>query len=202
MVESIQMKNSGKVFWVCGLLGLLNFVMCQPVFSQQLVPAVIYHGDTIASIDLKPFTVVSMRTFKDAYDQARFNQLKKNVYSVYPYAVEAAKIFVDVNTVLNSNISKKDKNKFLKIKENELHDKFAEPLKNLTTTQGAILVKLINRQTGQTVYDLLKDYKNGFSAFYWNNLGKLLGYDLKVDYDPTGADKDIEIIVQSIENNL
>lgn len=185
--------------------GFLFACLCinsKSVFGQGLVPAVVFDGDTIASVELPSFTVVSMRTFKDAYDQARFNQLKKNVYAVYPYAVEAGKIFMDVNTVLNSNVSKKDKNTFLKIKEKELHDKFAVPLKNLTTTQGVILVKLINRQTGQTVFDLLKDYKNGFSAFYWNNLGKLLGYNLKIDYDPTGADKDIEIIVQSIENNL
>jgi len=89
----------------------------------------------------------------------------------------------------------------VKEREKELDQLYENSLKNLTVTQGAILVKLIARETGQSVYELISEFKNPFSAFYWNKLSGLYGYSLKQDYDPQ-EDRDIEIIVRSIEGTL
>ena len=114
---------------------------------------------------------------------------------------EADKIFNEVNSSLAEKDKRRDQKKFLKEKEKELDAQFEDKLKDLTTTQGTILVKLIARETGQNCYALIKEFKNPFSAFFWQSAGKLYGYDLKLAYDPQ-QDHDIELIVRSIENNL
>jgi hypothetical protein len=96
--------------------------------------------------------------------------------------------------------SKHERKKFLKRKEKDLDEQFEKPLKNLTVDQGKILVKLIARETGHSCYDLVEQFKSPFSAFYWNGLGKLFGYNLKPDYDPQ-QDRDLEIIVRSLEDD-
>jgi hypothetical protein len=83
-------------------------------------------------------------------------------------------------------------------KEEELDVLFEDQLKNLTVTQGEILCKLIARETGMSVYDLVKEFKNPVSAFYWNKMSQFLGYSLREQYDPQ-QERDIEFIVRSIE---
>jgi len=98
-------------------------------------------------------------------------------------------------------LKKKEQKKFLKSKEKELDELYENSLKNLTVTQGELLVKLIARETGMSVYDLIREFKNPMSAFYWNKFTQLYGYSLKETYDPQ-EDRDIEIIVRSIEGTL
>ena len=166
-----------------------------------IVPYVIEHNDTFPILTLPDFVVVSKRVFKSSFEQNKYNLLKKNVILVYPYALKAGEIFYEVQKELADKESKRDRKKFLKEKEKELDEQFKEPLKNLTTVQGELLVKLIARQTGQNCYELIKDLKSPVSAFFWNNASKLWGYDLKVPYDPQ-EDKDIELIVRGIENKF
>lgn len=82
--------------------------------------------------------------------------------------------------------------------ERDLKEEFEDELKNLTVTQGRILIKLINRETGVTSYDLIKEFKGGFSAFLWQGVAKLFGSNLKDDFDPT-EDAMIDYIVRKIE---
>lgn len=165
-----------------------------------LLPATIVGKDTMAVIALDQIVVLTKRNFKDAEDYARFSQLQYNVHMVYPYAKLAAKIFNDIQDSLSYMDSKHERKKFLKRKEKDLDNHFEKPLKNLTIDQGKILVKLIARETGHSCYDLVEQFKSPFSAFYWNGLGKIFGYNLKPDYDPE-QDRDLEIIVRSLEED-
>lgn len=182
---------------------LLTFPLYSPAqeIKGTFLPAVVVGNDTIGMATLPEFVIISKKIFTDPVEQYRFNQLKKNVYIVYPYAKEAGRIFNEVNQSLADKSRKRDQKKYLKQKEDELDAQFADQLKNLTTTQGEILVKLIARETGQNCYTLIREYKNPFSAFFWQNAGKLFGYNLKITYNPQ-QDTDIELIVRSIENDL
>lgn len=178
-----------------------------PVFSSgqkvtgEFLPAMVVGRDTFGVATLSDFIVISKIAFTDPTDQYRFNQLKKNVYTVYPYAKEAGKVFNEVNQALAEKGKKREQRKYLKQKEDELDAQFKDQLKNLTTTQGEILVKLIARETGQNCYELIREFKNPMSAFFWQNAGKIFGYNLKISYNPQ-QEHDIELIVRSIENDL
>ena len=183
------------VFLVSTLISVTN------IMAQIIVPVLIVGNDSFPILTLPEIVVVSKRTFTSSFEQNKFNKLKKNILIVYPYAKKAGEIFNEVQKELSNKDSKRDQRKFLKQKEKELNEQFKDKLKNLTTVQGDILVKLISRQTGQNCYELIKEFKNPMSAFFWQSAGSLWGYDLKVYYNPQ-QDKDIELIVRGIENNF
>ncbi len=166
----------------------------------QLLPTITVNNIDYPMVSLPNITIVSKREFTDQIAQYRFNQLKKNLLAVYPYAVKASVLYKELNEAIAEKNKRRDQKKYIKQKQNELEKEFREPLKNLTTTQGELLVKLISRYTGKSVYDLISDYKNPVSAFLWNGAGKMWGYHLKEVYNPE-ENKDIEIFMRSIENS-
>ena len=188
-----------RILFIVLVFSFTSFVHAQN--GGMLLPTLVLNGDTFLTCTLQEVVVVSKRTFKDPVAQAQFNQLRRNVLIVYPYAKEAGQLFKDINEQLSAMDKKKERKKYVKEREKELDQLYENSLKNLTVTQGAILVKLIARETGQNVYDLISEFKNPFSAFYWNKLSGLYGYSLKQDYDPQ-EDRDIEMIVRSIEGTL
>lgn len=128
-------------------------------------------------------------------DQAKRDYLilQNRVYKVYPYA----KIASERLTALNNNMAKlktsREKKKYFKIVENYIENEFSDKLKKLSRKQGQILVKLINRQTGHTTFELIKDYKSGWKAFWSNNTAKLFDINLKTTYDPYKVNEDFLI---------
>ncbi len=126
-------------------------------------------------------------------------QLRYNIYVVYPYALAAARIFNSVNSRLDSLDRRRDRKRFLKSIDHELDAVFKEPLKNLSIDQGHVLIKLINRQTGQNCYSIIRELKGGISAVVWQSVGILFNNNLVREYDPEGKDKDIESIVRDLE---
>ena len=96
--------------------------------------------------------------------------------------------------------TEKDKRAYIKQVEREIHEEFEGDLKKLTITQGRILLKLIDREVGETSYDLLKEFKGTFSAFFWQTLARIFGHDLKSEFDPEGEDILLNEIVILIEN--
>lgn len=188
-------------FRIFNVLFLVSIYASGQTGESAFVPVIVINNESYPILTLPEVVVVSKRTFKSVYEQNKFYTLKKNILIVYPYAKKAGQIFNEVQIELTNRDSKHDRKKFLKSKERELDEQFKDQLKNLTTTQGEILVKLIARETGQNCYELIKEFKNPMSAFFWQNAGSLWGYDLKVPYDPQ-QDKDIELIVRGIENNF
>ncbi|MES2701625.1 MAG: DUF4294 domain-containing protein [Bacteroidota bacterium] len=132
-------------------------------------------------------------------DRIKRDRLRNNIYKVYPYAMTAAAIFKDVNDNLDKYDARRDRKKYLKAIDKKLDHAFKEPLKNMSVDQGHVLIKLINRQTGQNCYTIIKELKGGFSAMVWQSVGVFFNNNLKKEYDPTGDDKEIEMLVREME---
>lgn len=176
-----------------------------PAFSQDydviVVKARIEDGDTIPMMYLPEVRIKGYIIYRTPSDQRRFDRLARNVKKVYPYA-KLAGIKLQKYDQLLAGLSEKEQKKLYKKAEEELKAEFGEELKSLTFTQGRILLKLVDRETGTPTYHIVKELRGSFAAFFWQNLSRLFGYNLKDEYDPEGKDKDIETIVQMIENGL
>jgi hypothetical protein len=164
-----------------------------------LVGAVIENSDTIANVFLDDVEIVDRLPKKWARRQAQFNRLRYNVYKTYPYAVIAAGVLKDVNEKLAMIPEEKAKKAYMKSIERELKARFKGDLENMTISQGQVLVKLINRQTGRNCYSIIKEVKGGFNAVVYQSVALLFSNNLKKAYDPDGDDRDIESVVREIE---
>jgi hypothetical protein len=179
------------------LLGVLPFV--QSAIAQPDSPEVVYVSDTMLQVHIPKITIYAPREFQSKYDQQLFYSLRRKVLKTYPYALEAAKILIEVDQALQQIEKKRDRKKYLKSREKEIEARFEDPLKDMTTGEGKVLIKLVNRETGNTAFQLIKELKGGMDAFFYQNLGKLWGYDLKEAYDPA-VEPDIEFIIRMIES--
>ncbi len=166
---------------------------------QYRVWAEIYHGDTIPSIRFQDVYVYADYLYKNKKQYEAWTRTKYNVKKVYPYAILAAAKLKEYNTILEKMPNEKMKKAYLKVIEKQLKDEFEEPMKNLTITQGRILLKLIDRETGNTSYELVKDLRGNFQAFMWQSLARIFGSNMKSEYDPEGEDIMIERAIKLIE---
>ena len=150
-------------------------------------------NDTIIAAPIMLEEVIISKQKLDPEAKKQFLLLQNRVLRVYPYA----KVAADRLTALNKNMANlqtsKEKKKYLKIVENYLEDEFSAQLKKLSRKQGQILVKLIHRQTGQTTFELIKDYKSGWKAFWSNNTARLFDINLKTKFEPRTVNEDFLI---------
>jgi hypothetical protein len=131
-----------------------------------------------------------------------WNRLRNAVYVTYPYARTAGHLMNDMNMQLKYISDKKEKKKYIKTREKELKDQFADPLSNLSIYQGKVLMKLINRQTGNNCYEIVKEYRGGLSARLYQTVAFFFGSSLKQDWDLTDkGDRQIENIVKEIDGS-
>ena len=128
-----------------------------------------------------------------------WTRLRNAVYVTYPYARKAGIIINDINAKLNGISSKAARKEYIKTREKELKKEFSDPLTQLSVYQGKVLMKLINRQTGNNCYDLISEYKGSFSARFWQTVAFFFNSSLKQPYDAKGEDKVIEEIVVEVE---
>ena len=128
-----------------------------------------------------------------------WTRLRNAVYVTYPYARKAAFIINDINYKLASIPDKRDRKKYIKTREKEIKKEFGDPITNLSVYQGKVLMKLINRQTGNNCYEILKEYKGGFNARMFQTVAFFFGSSLKQSYDPQNEDQAIEGIVREVE---
>jgi len=129
----------------------------------------------------------------DPEEQKQFLLLQNRVYKVYPFAKTAAERLSLMNKTMGNLKSNKEKKKYFKIVEDFMENEFKEKLKKLSRKQGQILVKLIYRQTGISTYDLIKDYKSGWKAFWSNSTARLFDINLKEKYQPYDNNEDFLI---------
>ncbi len=158
-----------------------------------VVSALITEQDTIMIVDLGEVSVSSPQRFKDDAERKRYRKYRYYANKVYPYAVEAIKIFREVDHVTKT-MSKRKRKKHIKRLNKQLKKEFKAPLKNLTKTQGKILIKMIEKELNTPFYDLVKSLRGGFTAAYWNQLGKLNGYRLKEGHIP-GQDPLMDMVL-------
>lgn len=165
-----------------------------------LLGAVIEGRDTIPMVFLDEVEKTAAMPKHIAKKRAAYNKLKNNIYKVYPYAVIAAEVLKDVDVNLAKlEHNKKARKEYLKSVEKELNRRFKGELENLTISQGQVLVKLIDRQTGKSCFHIIQELKGGFSAVVWQSVALLFSNSLKKEYDPAGADKEMESIVAELE---
>lgn len=164
-----------------------------------MVYARMLDGDTIPVILLSEVKVFSMRPYETKREARRMTKLIRNVKKVYPYAKLAGLKLMEYEEILAGIEDKKARKKIMKQAEKELDEEFGDDLRDLTFSQGKILIKLVYRETGASSYDLVAELRGKFRAFFWQTFARIFGFNLKNEYDPEGEDKDIEFIVQMIE---
>jgi|TARA_B110000285_G_C15050996_1_gene576982 hypothetical protein len=191
------------------LFFVLTIIFSSVAFTQgkrsehkKWVAATIDEGDTIPLVHLDFHNVKQERVFKSKRDKEKYNRLKFNVTKVYPYAKLASNLLYQYEDSIAKAESDKERKRFYKMVESDLRAEYEEELMKLTVTQGKILIKLVDRETGNSSYNLVKELRNGLTAFFWQGLARLFGNDLKTEYDAIAFDKDIEQIVASIESSI
>lgn len=163
------------------------------------VPYIVYQGDTISARELETYYVVASAPPAMKARMREWTRLRNAVYVTYPYARKAGAILNDINAHL-AGIQQSDKRKaYIKSREAELKKEFTEPLTNLSIYQGRVLMKLINRQTGNNCYEIIKEYKGGLTARFYQTVAFFFSTSLKQPYDAAGEDQQIEMIVKEVE---
>jgi hypothetical protein len=163
-----------------------------------VVPIIVYNGDTMTYREMDMVYVFAKMTPEQQRQFKKWTRLRNAVYVTYPYALQASYIINEVNFNLGKIHSEKKRKAYLKSKEAELKKKFADPLTQLSVYQGKVLMKLINRETNNSCYELIKEYKGGFSARFWQTVAWVFGSNLKQDYDPVATDAEMEKIVKEV----
>ncbi|MHA7060040.1 DUF4294 domain-containing protein [Aquimarina sp. M1] len=167
----------------------------------------IIEGDTIPheAIDLDEVVILGKLNFKDRLARRKYLILRRKTRKVYPYAKLASDRLIELNKRLTDIKTKRARKKYIKILQRYMEEEFTSELKKMTRTEGQILVKLIHRQTGQTMFDLVKEYRSGWKAFWYNSTAKLFSISLKEEYDPINVEEDYwieDILQRSFQSNI
>ena len=157
------------------------------------------NGDTIPCSVLPYVFVYTKQTARGRRITAEWTRLRNAVYVTYPYAVKASQIMNEINAKLAGVTDRSKRKEIIRSREKDLKKEFADKLTQLSVYQGKVLMKLINRQTGNNCYEIIAEYKGGFSAGFWQTVAVVIGSNLKQPYDPQGEDRVMESIVQDVE---
>ncbi len=154
-------------------------------------------GDTL-TIALEGFAILPKHKFASATDARYYYWFKSKVFKAYPYAVLASDRLDSLNARLQRISSKSKRRKYTRIAQNYLEGEFTDQLKKMTRTEGRILIKLIHRQTGQTAFENIKEFRSGWKAFWYNTTANLFKLSLKDEYNPNVENEDylIEDVLQ------
>lgn len=188
------MSNALFLLFVSSLL-FISSIKAQ----YRLVNGKIVEGDTLALIPLSPITVNAKRIWKSKRARIRYTKLQRDVRKAYPYAKRAGALLRQIDAELAAVEKGKQKREYVQQLEENLKAEFEGELRNMTISQGRILIKLIDRETKHTCYNLVKDLKGGVSAFFWQGVARVFGSSLKYEYDPE-EEKEIENIIARIES--
>jgi hypothetical protein len=161
--------------------------------------AVVEGSDTLALIDLPEVRVYERRDFEYLYLKRRYRRMIRNIKKAYPYARVAADELKRLDDHLLTIEDEKEQKAYIDQAEKEIMQRFEKEVRKLTVTQGIILVKLIDRETGRTSYQVIKELKGGLTAFFWQGIARIFGNNLKTEYDPDHRDKVMEDIILGIE---
>lgn len=155
-------------------------------------------GDTIGESWLPNIMVVGMLSPAQKKYWAEWTRLRNAVYVTYPYAKAASRIMNDINLQLVNVKDKKQRRQIIRSREKDMKKQFTDQLTRLSVYQGKVLMKLINRETGNNCYEIIDEYKGFMTAAFWQTVAVLFGSNLKQAYDPGGKDADMEKIVRDV----
>lgn len=172
----------------------------KPKQQGYLVYTHIVNGDTLPIIYLREITIFPPRVFKSQREQIKYTKLVRRIKKVLPYAKLAKLKLTIIELELKKIPTEEGRKEYIKIAEKKLRAEFEDEVKNLTVSEGRLLIKLIDRETGKTSYELIKQLKGSLNAFMYQQIARIFGENLKDQYDAKGEDKYIEEIVARIEN--
>lgn len=184
------------IFISCALILLACSASAQ--YQGEVVRATVNNGDTIPVIELREVTIISWRNLSSK-EGRQMDKLMRNVKKVYPYAKLAGIKLIEYEDTLANCSTNKERKNIMKRVEKEIEAGYGQELRDLTISQGKILLKLIDRETGDSSYELVSDLRGEFRAVFYQAFARLFSYNLKVKYDPDGEDKEIEMIILMIE---
>jgi len=204
----IMKDNSVKFYFKILILFALCLFRQPDAFCQAnnqtplgyLLPKMVVDGDTLPYIPLKEIYIFPPVKFKTQADYRRYQKLVYNIKKVYPYAQIAKRKLYDMNIEFTKIKTEREKKAYIKQVEQEMKTEFEGPLRRLTISQGKLLVKLIDRQTGQTSYELVRELKGPFSAFFWQTMARVVGSNLKTKFEKDGEDKTIDRLILLMES--
>jgi hypothetical protein len=179
--------------------GFMNEMTAQQNDSIPVI-GIIKNGDTIIYRNIPEIVVIPEINFENARQERRYNRFVTRVKKVYPYARLAGELLREIEPVYMTLEDDKERRRMMKDLEQELLDEYKDDLKRMTISEGRILIKLIDRETTRTSYSLIKDFRGGVPAFFWQGIARIFGADLKAGYDPYGEDRMLEYVVGLIES--
>jgi uncharacterized protein YicC (UPF0701 family) len=159
-------------------------------------------ADTSIHYFLKPIDIFPDKKDMKPRQLREYTLLENKVKKVYPMAKVAAIKLAEYNRVYSTFKTERERKKYVKGVEKELFSEFEEELRVMKVSEGRILIKLLDRETGNSSYEIIKEFKGGLPAFFWQSVAKLFGHDLKAQYDPVMEDRLIEYIVLQIDLGL
>ena len=168
--------------------------------NGYLVPACIYEGDTIASLRMPTLYCFKPLKFKNKKQQQRYNRLVRNVKKTLPIAKEVNRAIIETYEFLQTLPDEKARQKHLQAVEKSVKEQYTPRMKKLTFSQGKLLIKLINRETDSSSYELVKAFLGPFKAGFYQAFAAIFGASLKKEYQPEGEDAMIEQIVLLVES--
>lgn len=163
------------------------------------VPAMILQNEWVPGQNLEWVWVQAPLPAHLKKKRAEWTRLRNAVYVTYPYARRAGAIMNEINLQLLNVNSEAKRKAIIRSREKELKKEFTKPMSDLSVYQGKVLMKLINRQTGNNCYEIIKEYKGGFTARCWQTVAFFFGSNLKQPYNPAGEDREMEMIVMEVE---
>ena len=174
------------------VIALLSIFNISSIAQDKVLvaPFTIVNGDTFFVADVPEVEVLA---FKDKNERTKYYILKRRVIKVYPYALAAKEKLVSIQNGLDSIPKRRHKKRYTKEVAKWVKEEYADKLKNLTMSEGKILVKLIYRETNITSYEIVKSYRGRFNAFFWQTMAKFWDNNLKTEYDPVNNREDMLI---------
>lgn len=166
--------------------------------QRRMVPTTLVDGERMPWMLIPEVEITRRRIFRSQEDKARYLRLRYNVMKVLPYAKYAQERYQQLYRDLALTGDKREQKRLVKTCEKEIKDMFNKEVKNLTISQGAILIKLIDRQTGNSSYEVVKELRGGVTAFFYQSVARVFGHNLKNTYSPE-EDFEIENIIRSLE---
>ena len=169
-------------------------------YDTIVVRAVMYNGELVPFRELEDVWVSNLSPRKLEKAKREYYRLRNAVYVTYPYARQAGKVITEINLELADKNTRKSRKEVINAREEDLRAKFTEPLTKLSVYQGKVLMKILNRQTGNNCYDIIKEYKGGFNARVYQTVAFFFGSSLKQDWDlaSNSTDRDINNIIKEI----
>ena len=174
------------------VIALLSIFSASSIAQDKLLvaPFTIINGDIFFITDVAEVKVLA---FKNKEEKKKYNILKRRVLKVYPYAISAKEKLMNIQIGLDSIRKRRHKKRYTKEVAKWVKEEYADRLKNLTMSEGKILVKLIYRETQTTSYEIVKSYRGRFNAFFWQTMAKFWDNNLKTEYDPVNNREDMLI---------